>query len=121
MPDSQFQQCCVCETVSSNNAVYVKQPVPTGFLNSMICVVVSARQNNDNEPPSLMLFSEPTDEKLVINKCWPNIKITNMYYHTSYLSGNVAYCKLFNLFQTKAANLRTGIEGSRIFLLLETV
>ena len=28
--------------------------------------------NNDNEPPSLMLFSRPTDEKLVINKCWPN-------------------------------------------------
>ena len=27
--------------------------------------------NNDNEPPSLMLFSRKTDEKLVFNKCWP--------------------------------------------------
>ena len=27
--------------------------------------------NNDNEPPALMLLSRPTDEKLVINKCWP--------------------------------------------------
>ena len=36
-----------------------------------VCVM-SARENNDNEPPSLMLFSRKTDEKLVFNKCWPN-------------------------------------------------
>ena len=28
--------------------------------------------NNDNEPPSLVQFSRNTDEKLTINKCWPN-------------------------------------------------
>ena len=32
--------------------------------------------NNDNEPPSLMLFSRKTDEKLVFNKCWPDVKNT---------------------------------------------
>jgi len=31
--------------------------------------------NNDNEPPSLMLFSRKTDEKLVFNKCWPKLEI----------------------------------------------
>ena len=29
--------------------------------------------NNDNEPPSLMQFSSHSDEKLVINKSWPNM------------------------------------------------
>ena len=28
--------------------------------------------NNDNEPPSLMQFWSHADEKLVINKSWPN-------------------------------------------------
>ena len=39
--------------------------------------------NNDNEPPSLVQFSRNTDEKLTINKCWPNNYYSEIIDHGS--------------------------------------
>ena len=65
----------LCQIVSSDHSsslcvVCIKKSVPTGFTLCVSWVLVRI-MNNDNEPPSLILFSRKTDEKLVFNKCWP--------------------------------------------------
>ena len=44
--------------------------------------------NNDNEPPSLMQFWSQADEKLVINKSWPNLAQPHSVYGIDHVYNN---------------------------------